>query len=157
MVTRLVVLLALLAAAPARAEEQPAAWPSHRALADSLSTAFTTMQLTADVVHAWRQPDRWAAVRCSALRIGVALGAAELTKRVVDRTRPDGSDQRSFFSQHTALATAASGWSISAGIPIAFGAGYGRAAANKHYWSDIAVGAAVGLLARRVCRGAEGS
>lgn len=145
------VLLVLLAAVQARAEEQPAAWPSHQALADQLSTGFTVSQLVAEIQSAWRAPDRWPAVGCVALRVGVTVGLSELSKHTVSRMRPDGSDDHSFFSEHTALATVAGGWSVSASIPIAFGAGYGRAAANKHYWSDILAGAAVGLLARQVC------
>lgn len=144
-------LLVLLLASPVYAEDQPAAWKAQRGAADWISTGLVGLQLGADVVHVWKQPDRWSAVRCEALRIGLTVGAAEVTKRLVHRTRPDGSDQMSFFSEHTALATVAAGWNVSASIPIAFGAGYGRAAANKHYWSDIAVGAAVGILARKVC------
>lgn len=151
MTARLLVLV-LLVAAPAAAEDQPAAWRSARGAADWISTGLVGLQLGADAVQAWRQPDRWTAVRCEALRIGVALAAAEVTKRVVARTRPDGSDARSFFSEHTDLATVAAGWRLDVGIPIALHAGYLRAAANKHYWSDIAVGAAVGALARQVCR-----
>jgi membrane-associated phospholipid phosphatase len=79
------------------------------------------------------------------------------TKFVVGRERPDGSNGLSFPSGHTASAFATAtviqqhyGWK--AGIP-AFGfagfVGASRMASNKHYLSDILVGAGIGIAAGR--------
>ena len=37
------------------------------------------------------------------------------------------------------------------GVPFWAGAAYGRMAANKHYLSDVLVGAAVGIGAMQLC------
>lgn len=143
----------LLWAAPVAAQEtQPLAWDSHRKLADALSTALVGVNLGAETVQAWRAPDRKHALLCEAVRNGLTIGASEVIKRVVNRTRPDGSDRFSFYSEHTALAAVNAGWHLNISIPIAIGAGYGRAAADKHYLTDIAVGAGAGWLAAQVCR-----
>lgn len=74
-------------------------------------------------------------------------------KSAVGRTRPDGSDTRSFPSGHTSGAFTIStilarrhGWKI--GIP-AFGlatfAGVARMEDDRHYLSDVVAGAALGI------------
>lgn len=149
-----VSLLALLLASPAAAQEtQPLAWSTtHRQLADAISTALVTANLAGATVTAWRSDDRRHAFTCLAIRNGLEVASAEIVKRLVHRTRPDGSDRFSFYSEHTALATVNAGWRVSVSLPIAIGAGYGRAAADKHYLTDIAVGAGAGWLGSRVCR-----
>jgi membrane-associated phospholipid phosphatase len=77
-------------------------------------------------------------------------------KYIAGRTRPDGTD-RSFPSGHTSSAFATAtvlqrhyGWK--AGIPayaLASYVGASRLHANKHYLSDVAVGAALGIIAGR--------
>lgn len=146
------MITALLLLTLAQAETQPAMWASHRNVADSISTALVAANVGAEVVHAWRQPNRKHALGCTALRNGLVVGATETVKVLVHRTRPDGSDRKSFYSEHTALAVLNIGWKFQIGIPIAIGAGYGRAAAGKHYATDILVGAGAGLLASKVCR-----
>jgi hypothetical protein len=73
------------------------------------------------------------------------------------RTRPDGSNDLSFPSGHTATATATAsvlqryfGWK--AGVPAyAFAAyvGSARIASDKHHLSDVMMGAAIGIAAGR--------
>lgn len=133
-------------------ETQPAAWSSHRKIADVASTAAVAANISGEVVAAWREPNRGHALGCVALRNGIVIGATELTKAIVHRTRPDGSDDKSFYSEHTALAMLNTGWEFQVSIPIAIGAGYGRAAAGKHYGTDILVGAGVGILASKICQ-----
>lgn len=146
------LLLLIALSAPAHAETQPLAWTTHRSLADAISTALVAADIGGEVVTAWRAPDRRHALTCAAIRNGLAVGAAELVKHVVHRERPDGSDDKSFYSEHTSLAMANAGWRVSISIPIAIGAGYWRAAADKHYLTDIAVGAGTGWLASKVCQ-----
>src|SRR5205085_3545374 len=147
-----VALLVVAASPVAAAEEQPAAWAHGRHIADWTSTAMVGAQLGAAVWTAARGPNRGHALGCLALQVGATIGPAEATKRLVSRTRPNGVDDKSFYSEHTALATVASGWNFQIGIPIAIGTGYLRAASDWHYWSDIGAGAGAGLLARKVCR-----
>jgi membrane-associated phospholipid phosphatase len=150
------LLVACLSSPVLGQEPTPLAWPAaHRHQADVASTALVIGQITADTIVNLRAADRRRALGCEALRLGLAAGAAELTKLIVHRTRPDGSDQRSFYSGHTTLAAAASGWNVTVGLSLTFGTGYLRLAANKHYASDVAVGFGAGLLARRVCSAAR--
>lgn len=84
-------------------------------------------------------------------------GLTMALKGVSDRTRPDGSNEHSFPSGHASTsfmwATVVSrhyGWK--AAIPAYAFAGYvgaSRVAANKHYLSDVIVGATVGYIVGR--------
>lgn len=99
---------------------------------------------------------------------GIAIGAGECAgtlaltyglKYLVKKKRPDGSDNHSFPSGHSALAFADAsfvmrryGWKF--GVPMYAAAGYvawGRTYAKKHDFWDVAagaaIGAAIGLLA----------
>lgn len=128
------------------------AWSTaERHKADVASTALVFANIGLESWHTFRSADRGRAFGCQAFRMGVTITAAEVVKRTVHRTRPDGSDQMSFYSEHTALAMVNSGWRWQIGIPVALGAGYFRSAANRHFPSDVAVGALAGFFARKVC------
>jgi membrane-associated phospholipid phosphatase len=99
-----------------------------------------------------------------AARVGADLLQAQLTaaawtigiKEVVRRSRPEGSGL-SFPSGHTAAAFASAtvlqqhfGWKV--GIPAYAVASYvatSRVETGKHYWSDVAFAAALGVAAGR--------
>lgn len=98
----------------------------------------------------------------------------EYVKSVVKRTRPDGEDNRSFFSGHTSTTFAAAtylwkelddfydNWDLTENdnslknvfeigtFSVLYGwagfVGYSRIRDNKHYLSDVIIGAAVGTL-----------
>lgn len=84
--------------------------------------------------------------------VGAAFGAAEGLKRLLPERRPDGSNDMSFPSGHTASAFAAAaslqnryGWE--AGLPAQIAAafvGVARVKARKHHWYDVVAGAALG-------------
>jgi membrane-associated phospholipid phosphatase len=91
----------------------------------------------------------------------VTLGTVEVLKTAVHRTRPDGSDNQSFPSGHSAgaafFATSASrniaalSWSAGATTASQIGLGaltaataWARVEANKHYPSDVLAGIALG-------------
>ncbi len=77
--------------------------------------------------------------------------ATHTLKFAVDAERPDGSANNSFPSGHTSAATQGAaflqmryGWEY--GLPaygVAAVVGYSRVQADKHYWRDVAAGAAL--------------
>lgn len=89
----------------------------------------------------------------------VALtGAVEALKRGVDAPRPDGEDNRSFPSGHTARAffgatsvlhelANTSPWYPLGAYAFAAGIGAQRVLANRHLPSDVMAGAGIGMLA----------
>jgi membrane-associated phospholipid phosphatase len=87
----------------------------------------------------------------------VSQGTAQALKFATSRTRPDGSDSRSFPSGHSAsmFATATVlqkeyGWKL--GAPAYALAGWvaaSRVESHKHYLSDVFAGATIGILAGR--------
>jgi hypothetical protein len=150
-------LLVLILSSPVSAQEtQPSAWDSHRDVASNISNAMAYGSIALDAVDSWRSEHRGWAFACQGARLGVATAAALVVKHYVHRDRPDHSDQMSFYSQHTTTAAVSSGWSLGAQIAIPLGTGYFRAAAAKHYWSDIGVGFATGVLSQHICSKDEG-
>ncbi|MFQ5674984.1 MAG: phosphatase PAP2 family protein [bacterium] len=86
----------------------------------------------------------------------------QLLKRTVRRERPDGSNRRSFPSGHAsstfALATVLQrnfGWKVGlVAYTFATYVGVSRLSENKHYLSDVIMGAAVGIAtAQSIGRG----
>lgn len=130
----------------------------HAQAADRISTAMVAGQLTIETLLAARTADPRRALLREGIAVGLTVGIAEITKRAVRRTRPDGSDRRSFFSEHTALAFTpvglgdAGGWAYSVQVPVAVSAGGLRMTANKHWATDVLTGAGVGWIAGRVSR-----
>lgn len=99
------------------------------------------------------------------LSAGSALAAAEVLKNTVHSTRPDGSDNKSFPSAHTALAFSAASfldrrygerynreygaWAVPAVYGLAALTGVARVEADKHRWTDVLAGAAIGYGSAR--------
>jgi len=137
--------VALLAGSPAAAQDAPGAWPpEHRRLADGISTAAVWTQIGLATWHAARSSDPRPALLKHAGRVGLTVALAELTKHFVPCDRPDRSDRKSCFSEHTALAVSSAGWNVSISFSLAGAAGGLRLGANKHYPRDVAIGAGVG-------------
>lgn len=142
----------LTAVVPACAEENPLKWTKGLKVAARLSDVAVWANIGAETIASLRAERRGRALGCQALQTGLVLGVTELTKALAHRTRPDGSDRKSFYSGHTALAFVNTGWRYQVSVPIALGVGYLRPAANRHYITDVLVGAGAGVLASRVCR-----
>lgn len=88
------------------------------------------------------------------------MGVVTLIKNTTHQLRPDGSAYNSFPSGHTAQAFAAATflseeykhrfkWMPYAAYGLASGVGALRIANNKHYISDVLVGAGIGILAMK--------
>lgn len=146
--TGMVMLLALTVSLHAE-EPTPFRWPSHAAIPSRVSDAAVGVTLGLD---AWRSLVRTDATtrRDYACRMLLTVGVSELSKALIHRTRPNGADRKSFFSEHTALASTAAHSPLTASLALTVG--WGRNASGSHYLSDIGVGAGVGLLARKVCQ-----
>jgi membrane-associated phospholipid phosphatase len=145
-------LLCLLFAAPLSAEDNPLKWASkYQPLADHLSTATVAVNVGAQTIASLRAPDSGRAFLQQGCETGFVVLVSEVGKWLVHRTRPDGSDNKSWPSEHTAVAGANVRWAPSVAIPLAAFTGYGRMAANKHHFSDVASGAGLDFLARSVC------
>ncbi len=128
-------------------------------LADSRDNWVVTSDITAyglvTVAIAWPayQGD-WKGFRQASYSTASSTLLGEIGKAATKKERPDGSDDDSFPSNHTANAFAAAttmhiryGWEV--GVPaygVAALAGYSRVQANKHYWVDVAAGAALGIF-----------
>ncbi|WPO89263.1 phosphatase PAP2 family protein [Chryseobacterium sp. HR92] len=92
-----------------------------------------------------------------AMSIGISTAIVIPTKRLTKQERPDGSNNQSFPSGHTAIAFASAEflrreyWNVSpwigvAGYAVAAGTGILRMYNNKHWLGDVAAGAGVGIL-----------
>lgn len=150
--TARVLVLLLLCATAAAAEENILRWPKGQKVAERISDVAVWTNIGAQLVADLRAEDRKHALGMSACRWGITLGVAGLSKQFVRRTRPDGSNDRSFPSGHTMNAFANTGWSYQVSVPIALTTGYMRSAGNKHYITDTVTGALVGILAAKVCQ-----
>jgi hypothetical protein len=87
--------------------------------------------------------------------------STSVIKRVADRNRPDGADNYSFPSGHTASAFAAaeflnqeyrdvSPWIGYAGYTVATATGVLRLYNNRHWVSDVVAGAGLGIASTKV-------
>ena len=96
-----------------------------------------------------------------AFSAALTIGVAEGLKRSVCETRPDGEDDRAFPSGHTAisymLATmlhkeygCRSPWISLGGYVVATATAASRMVHNRHWASDIVVGAGIGVLMTEV-------
>lgn len=139
---------ALVCAAPAHADEKDWATAS-----DVVRAALVVAAVGTPVIE-----EDWQGMRQAGYSMGAAFLVTEGLKRSFPETRPDGSDNRSFPSGHTSISFAAAATiderqgrtaGIAAHIAAAF-VGVARVQADKHYWHDIAVGAAIGEVAGRL-------
>ena len=141
--------LSLLVTTPAHAESR-AAWNSASNVGRT-SVAVVALGLPA-------LDGDWRGAKQSLLAMGSASLVTGALKYSIRERRPDGSNNHSFPSGHTSLSFAAAasidqrfGWK--AGIPAHLVAGFvglARVKADKHYWHDVAVGAAIGEVAGRL-------
>jgi hypothetical protein len=130
--------------------------------ASSIASYF----FTAMAAPSGEEPADWSIAKAKGLAVGVTSwcipsGAVYLLKRVSDRMRPDGSNNRSLPSDHASASGAfttlarrnleyfslSQGGRIFANIGIAgmaAGTAWARVEAKKHYLSDVLLGYALG-------------
>jgi membrane-associated phospholipid phosphatase len=105
--------------------------------------------------HSWQ--DRTVVMAASAAFL---LGTTFILKETASVLRPDGSDNHSFPSRHTASAFAGaellrqeygerSIWYGVAGYGVATCGGFLRIYSNKHWFSDVLTGAGIGILSTK--------
>ena len=118
-------------------------------LADRISTVDAAAILTYDAVRSVREHRIVGWLE----RVGCAVGSAELVKATVREERPDHSDRKSFWSEHTAVAAAASfPYGLAFGISVTVDVGSLRVVSRKHWAWDALAGAASGTACSRLDR-----
>lgn len=150
MLSKFAVLFVLLMAASASAQEPRTtntAWPENaRPIADYVSSGLVAATVIAEEVHQYKDYG-WKGVGCSALVFAATNLETFALKNVIHEERPNGVDNHSAPSGHTANAFSV-GWQSNIAVPIGIGVGYLRTAANWHYWWDVMFGAALGTMNR---------
>ena len=125
---------------------------SEKGWSDASDVAVGTLIAAAFIVPAAHED--WNGALQAGGSLVVATGVAQGLKEAFPETRPDRSDRKSFPSGHTSMAFAAAatlnnryGWE--AGLPAhaaAIFVGVARVQADKHFWHDVLVGAAIGEI-----------
>ncbi len=130
--------LVLFLLVPSRVSAQPTIfdpsgikWDNTKA-AQTLSNIGVGVGIGFDVYDVTRATDKKHASLVLAEKYAIILVVTEVTKRVIHRTRPDKSDNKSYPSEHTPFASGR--WYI--GLPV----GYLRMAGDKHYLTDVMTG-----------------
>lgn len=134
-------------AQPTKIDPTNLAWNNTRD-ANIISGITVGTAIALDTWDSFHSSDRKRALIKQSERTLIILGATEIVKRLTHRTRPDNSDDLSFFSEHTEFASMNKRWMIS--VPLMTSTGYLRIAANKHYLTDVIVGGVVGSLVNRI-------
>lgn len=91
----------------------------------------------------------------------ISISAVYITKRISHETRPDGSDDLSFPSNHVATAFASaellryeygdvSPWYGIAGYAVATATAYLRMYNNQHWFGDVVAGAGIGIVSAKI-------
>jgi membrane-associated phospholipid phosphatase len=130
--------------------------PDRRHTAHVLSNATLASALAIETAQIWRTREgRTSRLVNETRTLALTTALTEVVKIAAARKRPDNSDAVSFFSEHTAIVTAALVASIRHGgskkallvtLPLTAATAYLRVAAGKHWTSDVLAGAAAGAL-----------
>jgi membrane-associated phospholipid phosphatase len=131
LVTILLLIPATVSAQPTRVQKT-ADWLSYGTLAATVPLAC----------------EEWRSKECAWTAAGYGLDAivTELVKRAVHRERPDGTDDKSFWSGHTALCFAALDgkykWQV---LGLCSTTAVLRVVARNHHPTDVLAGAGAGI------------
>lgn len=143
-------LVATLLSAGVLCAQTNTAWPvDKRPLATTLSDVDVAALISLDLGHAaytgYKEHTLVRSIGCEAAKLAIANSIAIAFKHYVPEERPNGADNKSFPSQHTANAFASIGWKWQVAVPLAISTGYLRTAGNWHWWKDVGAGALIGL------------
>lgn len=105
-----------------------------------------------------RSPSAAVALTGDAIGIALATGVVNAMKYTIGRLRPDGSTRTSFPSGHTATAFLGATlfdleyghrypWITALNYAVATSVGVGRVLNNRHWASDVSMGAGIGIMA----------
>ena len=119
---------------------------------DNAGTAVTIALMAGGYGLSIAKEDNWQGAKQLSIAL-VGTGAiTELLKQVIHEERPNGENDNSFPSGHTAIAFASAGfmqkrygWQI--GVPATLAAafvGFTRVQSNNHYIQDVVAGAVIG-------------
>ncbi len=139
------LLIILLLLFPVRAEAD------EKQVANAISWGTVLTQIGLDTYRSFKSDDKKKEFLQQGLRTGLTIGVSELLKYFIHEERPDGSDNKSFPSEHSAIGCTATslkksdGWQFGLSIGLAIGTPVGRVVAEKHHWWDTAVGCGIGL------------
>lgn len=117
-----------------------------QSIANTISYITVGINLGLDTVHSFRSEDRKKAFIKQGLRLGSTIGESELLKLLIHEDRPDGSDNRSFPSEHTSISSTSQGWNYKFGVTLTIGTASGRIVAKRHNWWDTLAGAGIGVM-----------
>jgi membrane-associated phospholipid phosphatase len=145
-----IFLVSVGLATSAAAETNPLRWRGHEQDARRASDFLVAGAIGVDTVHSLTSNNKVRSLLLQGCRVGLAQGFVTTAKFVVHRTRPDGSDDNSFYSGHTTTLMA-SGWRYRIAIPLSVSGGALRMAANRHYATDVLGGMLGGVAARAIC------
>lgn len=126
--------------------------PSKRQKAVATSTDVVAIALPVATLAGVLISKDWEGLKQGALTASVTAAASLVLKYTIKERRPDGSDNQSFPSGHSAVsfATAAFlqrryGWKFGApAYALAAYVAWGRVFSKKHYWWDVVGGAVIG-------------
>lgn len=119
-------------------------------LPDVASYITVITNVTFDTIKSIRSDNRKDAFTMQGLRLGATIASSEVIKLIVHKMRPDGSDNKSFWSEHSAIAATSQGWNFYVGGSLTFATMAGRVEAKRHFPLDVTVGAGVGTLFERL-------
>jgi hypothetical protein len=142
-----ILIPSICSAQPTSIDPVNLSWKNTRD-AQIISNITVGISIGLDTWDSWKSVDRKRAFIKQGERTIILILSDEISKRVFHRTRPDGSDNLSFPSEHTGFAAMNRRWEIQ--VPMSIGTGYLRIAANKHYLTDVIVGGIVGSLVNRI-------
>lgn len=147
----LILMLIILLAIPASADDADRYKSPARRGVDT-STDIVAVALPAAALIGTLCMKDWKGLLQGVETAAVTAGVTYLLKYTVKEPRPDGSDNYSFPSGHTAVSFATAtylqrryGWKF--GVPayiLSCYVGWGRCFAQKHYWYDVVIGGAIG-------------
>ena len=155
----LAVIMSIFIALPIQIyADEPAFIPTKaqkgiRTSTDVVAVALPATALAATLIH-----QDWEGLKEGAFTAAATAGATLILKYAIKENRPDFSNTHSFPSGHSSVTFAAATyigrrygwkWSIPAYALSTYTA-WGRVYGKKHYWWDVAAGAAIGAASAMI-------